>query len=59
MLSVAFQSQIREALFELEAAGLLRRPLRISGPQGPVVQIDQFSVSAPTTTSDSQITRRW
>jgi 8-amino-7-oxononanoate synthase len=40
MLSVAFQSQIREALFELEAAGLLRRPLRISGPQGPVVQID-------------------
>jgi 8-amino-7-oxononanoate synthase len=40
MLSVAFQSQIREALFELEAAGLVRRPVRISGPQGPVVQID-------------------
>jgi 8-amino-7-oxononanoate synthase len=37
---MGFQSQIREALSELEAAGLLRRPLRISGPQGPEVEID-------------------
>jgi len=37
---MAFQTQIAEALFELEAAGLLRRPLQISGPQGPEVQID-------------------
>ena len=38
--AMGFQTQIREALSELEAAGLLRRPLRISGPQGPEVQID-------------------
>jgi len=37
---MGFQTQIREALLELEAAGLLRTPLRISGPQGPEVQID-------------------
>ncbi len=37
---MGFQTQIREALSELEAAGLLRRPLRISGPQGPTVDID-------------------
>ena len=37
---MAFQTQIREALSQLEAAGLLRRPLRISGPQGPEVEID-------------------
>jgi 8-amino-7-oxononanoate synthase len=37
---MGFQSQIREALSELEAAGLLRRPLQISGPQGPEVEID-------------------
>ena len=37
---MGFQSQIRAALSELEAAGLLRRPLRISGPQGPEVEID-------------------
>ncbi|MBW2546953.1 MAG: 8-amino-7-oxononanoate synthase [Deltaproteobacteria bacterium] len=37
---MGFQTQIRVALSELEAAGLLRRPLRISGPQGPEVQID-------------------
>lgn len=30
---------MREALAELEASGLLRRPLRISGPQGPEVEI--------------------
>jgi len=38
--AMGFQTQIRVALSELEAAGLLRRPLRISGPQGPEVQID-------------------
>ena len=37
---MGFQTQIREALSELEAAGLLRRPLQISGPQGPEVDID-------------------
>ncbi|MGB8224862.1 MAG: 8-amino-7-oxononanoate synthase [Polyangiales bacterium] len=37
---MGFQTQIREALLELEAAGLLRTPRRISGPQGPEVQID-------------------
>ena len=37
---MGFQTQIREALSELEAAGLLRRPLQISGPQGPEVEID-------------------
>jgi len=41
---MGFQSQIREALSELEAAGLLRRPLRISGPQGPEVEIDGHRV---------------
>jgi 8-amino-7-oxononanoate synthase len=37
---MGFQTQIRNALSELEAAGLLRRPLRISGPQGPELEID-------------------
>ncbi|TFH26344.1 MAG: 8-amino-7-oxononanoate synthase, partial [Myxococcales bacterium] len=37
---MAFQTQIREALAELEAAGLLRTPPRISGPQGPEIEID-------------------
>jgi len=37
---MAFQTQIGEALSELEAAGLLRTPLQISGPQGAEVQID-------------------
>jgi len=37
---MAFQTQIREALAELERAGLLRRPLRISGAQGPELEID-------------------
>jgi glycine C-acetyltransferase/8-amino-7-oxononanoate synthase len=37
---MGFQSQIREALSELEAAGLLREPLCISGPQGPEIDID-------------------
>lgn len=31
---------MRDALIELEAAGLLRKPLRISGPQGPEIQIN-------------------
>jgi 8-amino-7-oxononanoate synthase len=39
-----FQTQIRQALTELEAAGLLRRPLRISGPQGPEIEIDGHRV---------------
>jgi len=37
---MGFQTQIREALSELEAAGLLRQPLQISGPQGPEIEID-------------------
>ncbi|MGB8329393.1 MAG: 8-amino-7-oxononanoate synthase [Polyangiales bacterium] len=37
---MAFQTQIREALLELEAAGLLRRPIGISGAQGPEIQIE-------------------
>ncbi|MGB5351174.1 MAG: 8-amino-7-oxononanoate synthase [Polyangiales bacterium] len=37
---MGFETQIREALAQLEASGLLRRPLRISGPQGPEVEID-------------------
>ncbi|MBT8468126.1 MAG: 8-amino-7-oxononanoate synthase [Deltaproteobacteria bacterium] len=37
---MGFESQIQEALSELEASGLLRTPLRISGPQGPEVLID-------------------
>ncbi|UCF46613.1 MAG: 8-amino-7-oxononanoate synthase [Myxococcales bacterium] len=36
---MGFQSQIREALSDLERAGLLRKPLRISGPQGPEIEI--------------------
>lgn len=40
MRLMAFQRQIREALAELEAAGLRRSPVRISGPQGPEVLID-------------------
>ncbi|MFW2389185.1 MAG: 8-amino-7-oxononanoate synthase [Polyangiales bacterium] len=35
-----FDADIRGALSELEAAGLLRRPVRVSGPQGPEVVID-------------------
>ncbi len=41
---MGFQRQIREALAELEAAGLLRRPVRISGPQGPEVEINGAKV---------------
>jgi 8-amino-7-oxononanoate synthase len=37
---MGFQTQIRDTLFELEAAGLLRQPLRISGPQGPEIRIN-------------------
>jgi 8-amino-7-oxononanoate synthase len=37
---MGFETQIQEALRELEEAGLRRRPLRISGPQGPEVEID-------------------
>lgn len=37
---MGFDTQIEEALRELEEAGLRRRPLRISGPQGPEVEIE-------------------
>ncbi len=37
---VGFHEQIHEALDELAAAGLLREPLRVSGPQGPELVID-------------------
>jgi 8-amino-7-oxononanoate synthase len=37
---VGFQRQIQEALAALEEAGLLRRPLEISGPQGPEIDLD-------------------
>jgi len=37
---MGFDDQICEALTQLEAAGLLRTPLRISGPQGPEVLIN-------------------
>ena len=40
MPPMGFESHVREALTELEAAGLLRSPLRISGPQGPEIRID-------------------
>jgi glycine C-acetyltransferase/8-amino-7-oxononanoate synthase len=39
-----FREQIGEALRELEAAGLLRRSLRIDGPQGPEIQLDGRAV---------------
>ena len=41
---MGFESQIAEALAELEAAGLRRRPKRISGPQGPELELDGRSV---------------
>lgn len=41
---MAFQTQIREALAELAAAGLLRHPLSISGAQGPEVEVDGRAV---------------
>ncbi|KPK17115.1 MAG: hypothetical protein AMJ62_02540 [Myxococcales bacterium SG8_38] len=41
---MGFQRRIREALDELEAAGLRRSPVRISGPQGPEILIDGRSV---------------
>jgi 8-amino-7-oxononanoate synthase len=41
---MGFQTQIHEALSELEAAGLLRKPLRISGPQGAEIEIDGHTV---------------
>jgi 8-amino-7-oxononanoate synthase len=37
---MGFESQIREALRELEAAGLRRQPKRVSGRQGPEIEID-------------------
>ena len=37
---MAFETQIKDALSELEASGLLREPLHISGPQGPEVLIN-------------------
>jgi 8-amino-7-oxononanoate synthase len=44
MSLMGFQTQITEALFELEATGLLRRPLRVSGAQGPEIEIDGHRV---------------
>lgn len=41
---MAFQTQIREALADLDAAGLLRSPPRVSGPQGPEIEIDGHRV---------------
>jgi len=41
---VRFREQIGESLRELEVAGLLRRPLRIDGPQGPEIQLDGRAV---------------
>lgn len=35
-----FKEQIAEALRELEQAGLLRRPVRIDGAQGPEIQLE-------------------
>ncbi len=40
MTTMGFEREIQNALSELEASGLLRQPLRISGPQGPEVLID-------------------
>jgi 8-amino-7-oxononanoate synthase len=37
---MGFESQIEEALRRLDAAGLRRHPVLISGPQGPEVEID-------------------
>jgi 8-amino-7-oxononanoate synthase len=37
---MGFETQIREALKELESAGLRRFPPRISGAQGPEVELD-------------------
>jgi 8-amino-7-oxononanoate synthase len=41
---MGFESQIREALADLEAAGLRRRPKRVSGPQGPEIELDGHRV---------------
>jgi len=41
---MGFQTQIREALLELETAGLLRKPLRVSSAQGPEIEIDGHRV---------------
>lgn len=41
---VQFREKIGEALRELEAAGLLRRPPRVDGPQGPEIQLDGRTV---------------
>ena len=37
---MGFQSEIHHALQALEAAGLRRRPRRVSGPQGPEIDLD-------------------
>lgn len=37
---MGFQRQIREALEELQAAGLVRCPVPIHGPQGPEIRVD-------------------
>ena len=44
MQRVGFDEQIHEALEQLAAAGLLRQPLRVSGPQGPELRIDGRAV---------------
>lgn len=37
---MGFETQIEEALRELESAGLRRYPSRVSGAQGPVIELD-------------------
>ncbi len=37
---MGFHTEIARALADLDAAGLLRRPLAIEGPQGPEIDID-------------------
>ncbi len=44
MPDMPFERQIRAALAELEAAGLRRHPPRVSGAQGPLIEIDGRSV---------------
>lgn len=41
---MSFEESIVEALGELEAAGLLRRPRRVSSAQGPIVDLDGRAV---------------
>ena len=41
---MGFQDQVREALRDLESAGLRRYPARVSGAQGPELEIDGHPV---------------